>query len=250
MNVNDFKQMRDEIEDGLSELGLISIDSGKIPNIQWLQRRHQEYDKVYNVNVSPSFVTYDMYGAVTVRKRPNIITVEGVEPGEMSKVLISPVEFISNSIVPHIADRVIHGGTVYAIVTISRMALSYTGGVNQDDSIDDASLLYSVFLKEANFAAQSQEYRDKADPYFNEDASQPEAHANVSGANTSIFTDYPAEIIGTVVGPYEITPGFNDVIKVSIGTYQNTIVTISTGTTWGSDRISYTRIHVCSVRIL
>lgn len=228
MNINDFSQIRAEIADAVGELGLISIDGESVSNILWLQRIHQDYDSVYKVNVSPSFSLYTISGAVTLRKRNSNVLIEGLDPDEDGKVLISPTEFIMASIVPNISDRINHDGTIYNVSRITKLALSFMS--DSYDLINDSSLLYAITMKEAMFQAQTTEYKDKADPYFNDDTEQVETFANASGANTTIYTDYPAEVKGTVVGSYEISPGFNDIIKVSVGTFNNALITISTGT--------------------
>ena len=229
MLYDDFTAIRQEIFEAVKEVGLIESGTLSITNLQWLKRLPQEYDRVYNVDVSPIFNTIDMQGCVSTRKRKSDVPIEGLNPNEVGKVLVSPLQFIEAEITPNIADRIIHEGTVYSVSRISRLGCSYTGGVNSE-YIADSSFLYAIMLKEASFAAQTTEYQDEQEPNFTMDADVAEENANVSGVNDDIFENVVASLKGTKVGDWEIVDDLNNLIKVSVGTYENAVITLATGT--------------------
>jgi len=57
-----------------------------------------------------------------------------------------------------------------------------------------------------------------------------EENANVSGVNDDIFENVVATLKGTKVGDWEIVDDLNNLIKVSVGTYENAVITLATGT--------------------
>jgi hypothetical protein len=235
---DDLRQIRDYVAESIAEIGVVSVDGEPSRNILWLSRVPQQYDSLYLVNVSPIFATYTMSGLFISRKRSYDVRIEGVNPLEETVVHVDPSQFAAYSIEPSIADRIVHGNTVYNVQKLTKMSASFVGGSFGLTRADDA-LLFRVVLTESNFAAQNTEYREKEDPNYTADKSLETFETNTSGVNTPLFTVFPASFKGVRVAPFEIEAGLNDLIKIQPGTFSAAILTIASG--------AYTSVTMASV---
>lgn len=208
-------QIKLDIADAIKEVASVSTGTSFTTNIIWYSRVHQDYDTLYRVDVNSAFVTHTLFGVFIKRVKEYELFLEGLNINEGSRVLVAPAQFSAVSIYPQIYDRMEHDGVIYSI---SKIYPIYVGGV-----LD----IFRVDVKEAQIAAQTEEKREKDDPYYEIDASQEKWDTNTSGANTSIFTTDAAWFKGSRVEPFTIVGSTNDIIKIGIGTFAATTITLA-----------------------
>jgi hypothetical protein len=220
---------RAEVDEIINDINEAFIDVGTIdnkPNIGWLARKLDQRDSLYKQDSNPQYNNaVGLQGLVLGGTLKSELDNIGYDYRKVSKIYIAGNQFTKNSVTPVEADRIIHNDIKYNVLRII------------PTSIANTDLMYRVYIQEAPFITQEEEYREKLDPTFEPDATQAEEETDTTGVSIYEYSDYPAEIKSEYSDDnYEIVLDVNDKIKLELNETTEVIVTLSAGV-WTKDEI-------------
>lgn len=219
MRGEDFKSMMDDVADVLQDVGTVD----DMPNVQWLHREHDTYDKLYREDTKKSFTPYMMCGVIFMTRPRDAVTQTGLDVTIDTKVLISPKEFARYQIKPHVADRLVVDGVMYNVGGDDKSLIPVRFG--------GYGVVYMIKIVSATSPDQTVEAVEEQDPYANhQDASKDPEDANTSGVNDPIYDKFQAVAVSTVSTTVVITSdraslsmkyngGSEDVITLTPGVF-------------------------------
>lgn len=190
--------IRKEVHVALKEIGVLGTADS---NIIWKKQVPSVYDTVYKQDVNKEYVEYELPALVIKLVSKDELTKNlGLDTDKAIKMFISGIAFDTEEIVPKEADRVVYLDITYNVLKVYPIHLS------------EMDLMYKIYLEEAPFSAQTAEYREEQDPYYQIDATISVASTNVSGVNNALYTTTQALVIGKMTQPFNFTALNNKLI--------------------------------------
>jgi hypothetical protein len=224
MNVREVREIIGDISEAFNDIGTIEEEA----NIEWLPYKFTQFDSLYRQDVNKVFENaIEMVALVTGPQRKDVLENEGLEYEKIEKAYVTADYFTGNDLVPGSKDFLRHKGIVY---NISKL---------RDIAIADQPLLYVVFLEEADFTKQSEEYREQLHPFFEPDVTQAETETGTTGTSGLSYADYPAEIISELSeSSYEVITGLNDKFRLNLSGIAEEEIILPGGTHTNSEIVT------------
>lgn len=223
-----------EVDEIIGDIREAFMDVGTIddtPNVQWLSRLIDEHDELYQQDVNPAYAApVDIVALVMGGTRKSELEEIGLDYRKVTKLYIASTDFSLNGIEPREEDRLIHKGIKYNVLRI------------KPTSIADTDLMYTVFVQESPFTAQSEEYREKIEPNFEPDATQSEQDTGTTGdpvapVSGQTYANKPAEVISAAADDgYEIAADVNDKLKINLNQTTEATITLAEGV-WTKEQL-------------
>ena len=220
----ELEELGADIQDAIQDIVL--LDGYEQTNLVWKSRTHSEYDTVYKQDVNKVFTDYDITVLIVKTVPRDELTNAGIDKTKVAKIYITQYELDRVSLELNEADRCVFQGVTYEVVKIEPLA-----------QLGGKDVIYKVYIQEAAFSAQTEEYREKEDPYFEIDKSQPVDATDTSEVNADKFIDTAAEVIGTVAPPFVIMAADNDKLKLRVNDALEFDVTLAEGSYTADDMV-------------
>ena len=199
MVLQDVLDIELDIIEAFADVGTVD----EVKNILWKRQMPSRYDKLYQEDTTKVFKDYTVYGLVLGRMRKDEIDKAGLKYDDAFKVYVVGKSYRDLAIKPKEADRLTWEGITYEVVKIDPIVF---GGIN---------ILYGIYTIEAPLAAQTEEYREERDPYFEVDASQESDDTNTTGVNNELFELSPASVLGDFTENFDIMEDETDIIDIT-----------------------------------
>lgn len=175
-------ELTNDVDEALIELG--TMDDTE--NIVWRERLRSVPDMTYlhEKDFTPVFTDHKMFCLPMGQLTKEEILKEGLAGGLYYKYYVSGKQFedVREGFIPKNADRIIHRG------------ISFEVEKEKTIQVGEVNILYVVYAKESPLGVQTEDYREKTDPYFEYDASQEVDATNDVVDNSNLFVDYPARV--------------------------------------------------------